>query len=364
MKSGRPISVLQITPQQRAELERRVHAGTTSQRDCLRARIILLRADGMRQEDVSQEVGLSTTSVNKWSQRFARHGLEGLKDQSGRGRKLSIPLEKVEQVITQAGQAPPGRQRWSSRTMAAEVGISASSVQRIWRDNDLKPHLRRTFKLSNDKRFEEKFWDVIGLYLNPPDKALVLCCDEKTQCQALERTQPGLPLGIGHIRTHTHDYIRHGTVTLFAALNYLDGKIVSRTEEKHTHVEWLRFLKQIDRETPKELDIHLIADNYCTHKHEKVKAWLERHPRFHMHFTPTSGSWMNLVERFFADLTRDVVRAGSFRSVRQLVKEIELYLAERNKAPKPYRWHAAGEEILAKIKRARARIGAEASIGI
>ena len=202
MKSGRPISVLQLTSQQRAELERRVHAGTTSQRDCLRARIILLRADGMRQEDVGREVGLSTTSVNKWSQRFARHGLEGLKDQSGRGRKSSILLEKVEQVITQARQAPPGRQRWSSRTMAAEVGISASSVQRIWRDNDLKPHLRRTFKLSNDKRFEEKFWDVIGLYLNPPDKALVLCCDEKTQCQALERTQPGLPLGIGHIRPH------------------------------------------------------------------------------------------------------------------------------------------------------------------
>lgn len=364
MKSGRPISVLQLTPQQRAELERRVHAGTTSQRDCLRARIVLLRADGMRQEDVSRKVGLSTTSVNKWSQRFVRYGLEGLKDQSGRGRKSSISLEKVEQVITRAGQASPGRQRWSSRTMAAEVGISASSVQRIWRDNDLKPHLRRTFKLSNDKRFEEKFWDVIGLYLNPPDKALVLCCDEKTQCQALERTQPGLPLGIGHIRTHTHDYIRHGTITLFAALNYLDGKIVSRTEEKHTHVEWLRFLKQIDRETPKDLDIHLIADNYCTHKHEKVKAWLERHPRFHMHFTPTSGSWMNLVERFFGDLTRDVVRGGSFHSVGQLVKEIEFYLAERNKAPKPYRWHAAGEEILAKIGRARGRIGAESSTGV
>ena len=348
----------------RTEPERRVRAGTTSQRDCLRARIVLLRADGMRQEDVGREVGLSTTSVNKWSQRFARHGLEGLKDRSGRGRKPSIPLEKVEQVITRAGQAPPGRRRWSSRTMAAEVGISASSVQRIWRDNNLKPHLRRTFKLSNDKQFEEKFWDVIGLYLNPPDKALVLCCDEKTRCQALERTQPGLPLGIGHIRTHTHDYIRHGTITLFAAPDYLDGRIAGRTEGKHTHVEWLRFLKQIDRETPKDLDIHLIADNYCTHKHEKVKAWLEMNPRFHMHFTPTGGSWMNLVERFFADLTRDVVRAGSFRSVKQLIREIEFYLAERNKAPKPYRWHAAGEEILAKIKRACARIGAEASINI
>ena len=363
MKIGRPISVLQVTPGQRTELERRVRAGTTSQRDCLRARVVLLRADGMSQEDVGRAVGLSTTSVNKWSQRFSRHGLEGLKDRPGRGRKPSIPLEKVEQVITRAGQAPPGRRRWSSRSMAAEVGVSASSVQRIWRNNGLKPHLSRTFKISNDERFEEKFWDVIGLYLDPPDKALVLCCDEKTQCQALERTQPGLPMGIGHIRTHTHDYIRHGTVTLFAALNYLDGKIVGRTEEKHTHVEWLRFLKQIDRETPKDLDIHLIADNYCTHKHGKVRAWLERHPRFHMHFTPTSGSWMNLIERFFADLTRDVVRGGSFGSVRQLVQEIELYLAERNKAPKPYRWHATGEEILAKIGRARGRIGAEPSVG-
>ena len=181
------------------------------------------------------------------------------------------------------------------------------------------------------------------------------CCAvmKRVSANALERTQPGLPLGIGHIRTHTHDYIRHGTITLFAALNYLEGKIISRTESKHTHVEWLRFLKQIDRETPKELDIHLVADNYCTHKHAKVKAWLSKHPRFHMHFTPTSSSWLNLVERFFADLTRDVVREGSFRSVRQLVKAIESYLAERNENPKPYRWKAKGEDILAKIHRAK-----------
>ena len=237
--------------------------------------------------------------------------------------------------------------------MAAEVGVSAASVQRIWHRHALKPHLSRTFKLSKDKQFEEKFWDVIGLYLDPPEKALILCCDEKSQCQALERTQPGLPLGIGHIRTHTHDYIRHGTITLFAALNYLEGKVISRTEDKHTHVEWLRFLKQIDRETPQDLNIHLIADNYCTHKHAKVKAWLEKHPRFHMHFTPTSSSWLNLVERFFADLTRDVVREGSFRSVRQLVKEIESYLAERNEHPKPYKWKATGEDILAKIHHAK-----------
>ena len=250
----------------------------------------------------------------------------------------------------------PGRGRWSTRTLAKEVGVSHTTVHRVWRQNDLKPHLRRTFKLSNDARFIEKFWDVIGLYLNPPERALVLCCDEKSQCQALERTQPGLPLGIGHIRTHTHDYLRHGTITLFAALNYLDGKLISRLESRHTHIEWLRFLKQIDRATPRDLDIHLIVDNYCTHKHQKVTAWLQKHPRFHVHFTPTSSSWMNLVERFFADLTRDVVREGSFSSVRALVKDIETYVAARNEDPKPYRWKAKGEEILAKIERARAAL--------
>ena len=245
--------------------------------------------------------------------------------------------------------------------MAREVGISPDSVHRIWRANDIKPHLVETFKLSNDKRFEEKFWDVIGLYLDPPERALVLCCDEKSQCQALERTQPGLPLGVGHIRTRTHDYIRHGTITLFAALNYLDGKIIARSEERHTHVEWLRFLKQIHRETPADVDIHLILDNYATHKEPRVVEWLRRHPRFHLHFTPTSSSWMNLVERFFADLSQDVVREGSFCSVQELVRDIELYLAERNLAPKPYRWRAGGEEILRKIQKARRVLTQDAS---
>ncbi len=237
--------------------------------------------------------------------------------------------------------------------MAREVGISPDSVQRIWRANDIRPHLVRTFKVSNDKYFEQKFWDVIGLYLDPPERALVLCCDEKSQCQALERTQPGLPLGVGEICTKTHDYKRHGTITLFAALNYLDGKLIARTEQRHTHVEWLRFLKQIERETPKQLDLHLIVDNYCTHKQQKVRKWLSRHRRFHIHFTPTSSSWLNLVERFFGELTQDVIRDGSFTSVRQLVEDIETYLAERNLDPKPYRWKAKGEEILRKIQRAK-----------
>ena len=352
---ARPVSVLELTAEEKAELDRRVRAGTTSTRDCLRARIVLLRSKGMRQADVAREVGTSTASVNKWSQRFEREGLDGLVDRAGRGRKAAISPAVVERVIGKAGERAPGTRRRSTRTTAAEVGISASSVSRIWRGHGLKPHLKRTFKLSNDPQFEAKFWDVVGLYLDPPEKSIVLCCDEKTQIQALERTQPGLPLGVGHIRTETHDYYRHGTITLFAAMNYLDGKLIERLEAKHTHVEWLRFLKQIDRETPTDVAVHVIADNYATHKHDKVKAWLAKHPRFEMHFTPTSSSWLNLVERFFADLTA-VIREGSFESVAQLRREIVRHLAEHNGNPRPYKWVAKGEDILAKIKRAPERL--------
>ena len=350
---GRPISIIELTEEEGQELRRRANASTVSKRDGLRATIVLHRAEGLKQVEVAQKLGVSVACVNKWSQRFERDGLSGLQDQEGRGRRPSIPAKKVEQVITRVTQPPKPRRRWSVRSMAREVGISADSVSRIWRANDLKPHLTETFKVSNDKRFEEKFWDVIGLYLDPPEKALVLCCDEKSQCQALERTQPGLPLGIGHVCTRTHDYIRHGTITLFAALSYLDGKIIARTERQHTHVEWLRFLRQIDRETPKDLDVHLIVDNYSTHKHEKVQLWLKKHTRFQVHFTPTSSSWMNLVERFFGELTQDVVREGSFTSVPELVRDIETYLADRNLNPKPYKWKAKGEEILRKIQRAK-----------
>lgn len=352
---ARPVSVLELTAEEEAELNRRARASTTSTRDCLRARIVLLRSRGMAQARVAQEVGTSTASVNKWSQRFEREGLDGLADRPGRGRKASIPPDVVERVIHKAGRRAPGTRRRSTRTTAAEVGISASSVGRIWRGHGLKPHLKRTFKLSNDPRFEAKFRDIVGLYLDPPEKSVVLCCDEKTQIQALQRTQPGLPLGIGHVRTETHDYIRHGTVTLFAAMNYLDGKLIHRLETRHTHVQWLRFLKQIDREVPAGLAVHVIADNYATHKHEKVKAWLARRPRFRMHFTPTSGSWLNLVERFFADLT-GLIRDGSFESVAQLRREIVRHLAEHNEDPRPYKWVAKGEDILAKIDRARTRL--------
>lgn len=353
---ARPISILSLSPDEEKELRRRTQAATTSRRDSLRAEIVLLRAQGVREIDVANQLSVSLPCVSKWSKRFDLEGMAGLSDKVGRGRKPSLPLDKVQQVISHATRPPAGRSRWSVRSMGKAAGISHDSVRRIWRDHDIKPHLTRTFKLSTDPLFEEKFWDVIGLYLNPPDKAIVLCCDEKSQCQALERTQPGLPLGVGHIRTRTHDYERHGTITLFAGLSYMEGKILSRTEKQHTHVEWLRFLKQIDRETPKELTIHLIADNYCTHKNEVVKEWLAKHPRLIMHFTPTGSSWMNLVERFFRDLTEDVVREGSFGSVPELVRAMNQYLAQRNDDPKPYRWKAKGEEILAKIHRARAAL--------
>jgi len=350
---GRPLKRIQADTETVKELQRRARAATSTVREQERATIVLLRLDGKGVEAVAKQLGTTAKRVSVWSKRFEEKGLSGLEDRPGRGRRPSIPEAKVARVIIEVTRPPEGRKRWSVRSMGRHAGMSHSTVQRIWAKNELKPHLIKTFKLSNDPKFEEKFWDVIGLYLDPPAKALVLCCDEKSQCQALERTQLGLPLAPKLPRTMTHDYTRHGTVTLFAALNALEGKLIARTEERHTHVEWLRFLKQIDRETPKDLAIHLIQDNYATHKHPKVEAWLKRHRRFKSHFTPTSSSWMNLVERFFADLTEDVIRTGSFASVNELVRDIEAYLAERNANPRPYKWKAEGAAILDKIKRAR-----------
>lgn len=343
---------LVLEPEEAHELTKRLRASTVSVRDRQRARIILLAAEGRTQTAISEAVGVTRVTVSHWCRRFVAHRLAGLVDAPGRGRKPALPVAAVQKTLETVTRPPATLGRWSCRTMAQAAGISKASVQRLWAANDIKPHLTRTFKLSNDAHFEDKFWDVIGLYLNPPEKALVLCCDEKSQCQALERTQPGLPLGIGHIKTASHDYIRHGTLTLFAALNYLEGKLITTIAEQHRHQEWLAFLKKIHRETPKHLAIHLIADNYATHKHPEVKAWLAKHPRFHMHFTPTSSSWLNLVERFFRDLT-DRISEGSFASVKELADTIITYLAERNQNPKRYVWKASGEEILRKIQRAR-----------
>jgi hypothetical protein len=345
---------LELSEAQQRELERLVNAPTTPQRVVRRARIVLVRAAGRTQLATAAELGVSRPAVIRWERRFAALGVTGLlTDAPGRGRKSSIAERTKDQLITRATQPPPNRTRWSVRSMARQAGVSPASVQRIWAANEIKPHLTRTFKLSRDPNFETKFWDVIGLYLNPPDRALVLCCDEKSQCQALERTQPSLPVGVGQVRTRTHDYIRHGTVTLFAALNYLDGKILSATAQHHTHVEWLAFLKKLHRQTPAELALHLIVDNYATHKHPVVLAWLKAHPRIHVHFTPTGSSWLNLVERFFRQLTDDVVREGSFASVAELVTAINVHLAHHNLKPTPYRWKAQGAAILEKIQRAR-----------
>jgi transposase len=271
----------------------------------------------------------------------------------------------LRQIVEQATRPPQGRARWTCRAMARELGVSKATVQRVWSENEIKPHLTRVFKLSSDPDFEAKFWDVIGLYLNPPQQAVVLCCDEKSQIQALQRSQPGLPLAQGHIRTQTHDYYRNGTVTLFAALDYLQGKVIAHTAQEHTHRQWLEFLKQIDREIPVSQHIHIILDNYSTHKHPVIKRWLARHPRFELHFTPTGSSWMNLVERFFRDLSQQAILPGSFGSVRQLVDTIMQYLAEHNLNPKRYVWRAKGEEILAKIQRAwKAALGESKDVTI
>ncbi len=360
---ARPIRPLSISPDQRGELRAIVNRPSVPYRDNRRAWIILNRADGLSQTETARKVGVRQSVVVQWEQRFRKSGLAGLSELKGRGRKSWIDPQIREKIIVGATRPPANRTRWSVRTMAKAMRVSKATVQRLWSANAVKPHITRTFKISHDKNFEKKFWDVIGLYLNPPDRALVLCCDEKSQCQALERTQPSLPVMRGYRRTQTHDYKRHGTVTLFAALSYLDGKIFSQTAAQHTHRQWLAFLKQLDRETPKDLTLHVIADNYSTHKHVKVKSWMRWRnqrqlkvcglDRMVVHFIPTSSSWMNLVERFFRDITEDVIRDGSFTSVNQLVQAVTHYLAERNLSPKRYVWKAKGEEILAKIQRAR-----------
>lgn len=341
---------------QREQLEALTRASSASQTEVLRARIILLAAVNRTNEEIADELQTTEQTVCKWRRRFARHGLAGLRDNARSGRPARVPTNTLNTVLTKVTQPPKGRVRWSCRSMAKQTGVSKSWVQQLWCRNDLKPHQTRTFKLSNDQQFEQKFWDIVGLYLSPPQQAVVLCCDEKSQCQALERSQPGLPLGQGHVTTRTHDYYRHGTLTLFAALDYLEGKVLAHSTQRHRHQEWIQFLRTIDKEVPADLAVHLILDNYATHKTPQVKRWLKRHPRFHLHFTPTSSSWLNLVERFFRDLSQDVVLPGSFGSVQELKDAIFGYLDERNLAPRRYVWKAKGEEILAKIKRARERL--------
>jgi transposase len=320
-----------------------------------RAEALLLAGDGIANTQIAQRVGVKAATVRAWRTRFAEEGLAKLgKVRAGRGRKSSIPQDKIEQIVELTRNSKPvGHTHWSCRTMAKQVRVSPATVQRVWAARGLKPHLVKTFKLSNDPRFEEKLIDVVGLYLAPPDNAVVLCLDEKSSVQALDRTQPSLPMTKGRAATMTHDYKRNGTTTLFAALDVLTGKVIGQCLPRHRHEEFLKFLRKVERETPKGLQVHLICDNYATHKHPAVKAWLAKHPRVHMHFTPTSSSWLNLVERWFRELTDKALRRGVFHSVPDLIAKIEEYLAAHNDDPKPFVWTATADEILTKVARGR-----------
>jgi transposase len=331
---------------------------TAEHRLVQRARVLLYAADGVSNNDIVALVGVSRPTVLAWRADFAERGLSDMgKVAAGRGRKPVISQETVDRIVELTLRSKPeGATHWSCRTMAAAIGVSPATVQRVWAARGLKPHLSETFKLSNDKRFEEKLVDVVGLYLNPPDQAVVLCMDEKSQIQALDRTQPSLPLKPGRAGTMTHDYKRHGTTSLFAALDVLTGKVIGKCFDRHRHDEFLRFLRTIDTQVPRKLHIHMIVDNYGTHTHPEVKAWLGKHPRFHLHFTPTSSSWLNLVERWFSELTQKMIRRGVFRSVEDLVKAIEEFLRVHNNDPKPFVWTATAESILAKVARARATL--------
>jgi transposase len=316
-----------------------------------RAQIIQMAAEGMASQAIAQALRVSRPTVQLWRQRFLALRLEGLeKDAPRPGRFPKIPDPKIRAVVEATLHSkPPNATHWSTRTMAEAQGLSEATIRRIWKQHNLKPHLTKTFKLSRDKRFIEKLRDIVGLYLNPPDKSLVLCVDEKSQIQALDRTQPGLPLKKGRCGTLTHDYKRHGTTTLYAALSLLDGRVIGDCMPRHRHQEFIRFLKRIDCQTPDELDLHLIVDNYGTHKHPRVVSWLRRHPRFHLHFTPTSSSWLNLVERWFRNLTAKRIRRGSFASVPDLVAVIEDYLRKHNEKPQVFVWTATADQILAKV---------------
>ncbi len=355
MRVARPV-VLQ--PEQRIVLEQYDRARSLPVRWVERARIVLRAADGLQDQQIAEQLGITPEKAARWRNRFLDGGLIALqKDAPRPGRTPTITNARVQQVIEKTTQEKPSNAtHWSTRTMAAAVGISEASVRRIWHAHGLKPHLVRTFKVSNDRQFAEKLAVIVGLYLNPPERAIVLCVDEKSQIQALDRTQPGLPLKKGRCGTMTHDYKRNGTATLFAALNTLNGKVISMWDERHRHQEWLRFLRVIDANTPAKKELHLIADNYATHKHPRVQKWLAHHPRFHVHFTPTSSSWLNMVERFFRDLTQNGLRRGVFHNVGELVTAIGNYIAQHNKKPKPFIWTAKAADILEKVKRARAAL--------
>ena len=352
----KPTEALPMSLEQKRTLEAWVRARSTPQTVALRARICLLASRGMSNNAIATSLKTSRPTVLLWRKRFEERGVLGLSEEAPKGpSKRRLSRSKVDEIVNATLHTkPPGATHWSVRTMARAQGVSHSTVARIWQAHGLKPHRVKTFKLSRDKQFAEKLTDVVGLYLDPPDKAIVLCVDEKSQIQALDRTQPGLPMKKGRCGTMTHDYKRHGTTTLFAALNVLNGTVIGSCSPRHRHEEFLKFLRKIDRETPKGMKLHLIMDNYGTHKHPNVKKWLSKHKRFHLHFIPTSSSWLNLIERWFGEITRKRIRRGTFHSVPDLIAAIEEYIQLNNQDPKPFVWTRKVDEIIEKVSSCKA----------
>lgn len=349
---------IMLTSEEEKVLTRLSRSNTTSVRLARRARIILLAAAGLDNKAIAAKLNIGRIQVGRWRERYAEGGLAVIEHDLPRsGRNPIVDAAEIVRLTTQT--TPKAATHWSTRTLAKEVGVSDTTVLRVWQSHGLKPHRVDTFKVSRDPKFVEKLEDIVGLYLSPPEHALVLCCDEKSQVQALDRTQPGLPLKKGRAATMTHDYKRHSTTTLFAALSTLDGQIIACCQQRHRHIEWLDFLKKIDRETPKGKALHLVCDNYATHKHPKVKEWLEKHPRFHVHFTPTSASWLNMVERFFRDITTERLRRGVFTRVPELTAAIHDYVAHHNENPKAFIWTAKANDILQKVVRANSRLSSK-----
>ena len=357
MRTGRPKQPLVLTEEERARLESMAHRARSQPLLARRARVVLACGDGLDNEAVARKLRCSRGMVVKWRARFLKQRLEGLYDEPRPGAPRKVSDEQVERVVIQTLESTPrGQTHWSTRELAKTTGLSRMTISRIWHAFGLQPHRIDSFKLSPDPLLIEKVRDIAGLYINPPEHALVLCVDEKSQIQALDRTQPGLPLKPGRCGTFTHDYERHGTTTLFAALQVVEGKVIGQCYPRHRHQEFLKFLRRLDEEFPGNVTLHLILDNYGTHGHERVRRWLARHPRFVLHFIPTSSSWLNLIERWFAELSQKAVRRGVFRSVEDLEQAIAAFLEAWNSNPTPFVWTASVEKILEKIARARSRL--------
>lgn len=352
MAIGRPVPPVVLASSVRQQLVALSRSRSMPHALVRRARIILLAADGSSNTTIADKLGLSKPTVGLWRRRFLDQGLIGLYDELKPGGPRSISDQKIAALIRKTlNTKPRDGTHWTCRSIAAETSLSKSTVQRVWKAFGIQPHRQKHFKLSTDPFFVEKVRDIVGLYLNPPDKALVLCVDEKSQIQALDRTQPLLPMGLGYVEGVTHDYIRHGTTTLFAALDIATGKVISQCKHRHRHQEFLQFLRHIDANVPESLDIHLVVDNYATHKHAKVKRWLAARPRYHVHYTPTYSSWLNQVEIWFNIITQKAIRRGSFRSVKDLVTKIEQFIKSYNAKSRPFAWVATADSILEKISR-------------